>query len=331
MNRKIFRSNKTGKILGAFLLSLIIAFVPTTSAGFINIPPLINVTYPAQEENVIPNSGVVQIPLDTTFTLTGPFAGFAEKGRLGKSAVQIELKIVEKPNYCTASISNPLVNIPVGGEEPFRSILTATVTENAPAFQQAVVRISATSKIQRGILFNIAEETTEFDISFDIGYWSVVAYEMPNGTLAEIGPSDIVDFPIYIENLGNGPTNVDIELLDYSEKEWDVNITSSVQLGSGVNDYENNREQVHLKIKPKNSKNWNNKIETFGVRFSPSYQGKPEFQGQQEIINFNVKKIGREDEEGNLENYYLIILIVVIIVIILILIFLKRRYLLYAK
>jgi hypothetical protein len=331
MNRKTFISKKTGIIFGAVLLSLIIAFVPTTSAGFINISPLINVSYPAQEENVIPNSGVIQIPLDTIFTLTGPFAGFAEKGRLGKSVVQIELKIVQKPDYCTASISNPLGNIQVGEATPYRSYLTATVTENAPAFQQAVVRISATSKIQRGILFNIAEETTEFDVSFNIGYWSVVSYEMSNGTLAEIGPSDTVDFPINIVNLGNGPTKIEIELMDYPEKEWDINITSSVHLSSGINDHKNNREMVHLKIKPKNSKNWNNKIETFGVRFSPSYLGRPEFQGQQEIINFNVKKISREDEGGNIENNYLIILIVVIVLIILISIFIKRRYLLYTK
>jgi hypothetical protein len=331
MNRKIFKSNKTGKIFSAFLLSIIIAFVPTTSAGIINIPPLINVTYPVQDENVVPNSGVLDIPLETTFFLTGPWARFAEKCRIGNSVLQIELKIIQKPDYCTASISNPLANIAVGEDEPYRSVLTATVNENAPAFHQAVVRISATSKLQRGLLFNIAEETAEFDVSFNIGYWSVVSYEIPNGTLAEIGPSDTVDFPIYIENLGNGPTKVDIELMDYPEKEWDVNITSSVQLSSGINDYKNSREQVHLKIIPKNSKNWKNKIETFGVRFSPSYLGRPELQGQQEIINFNVKKIGQENEERNLEIYYLIILIVIIILIILGYIILKRRYLLYAK
>ena len=214
----------------------------------------------------------------------------------------------------------------MGEVEPYQSILTASVNENAPAFQQAIVRISATSELKRGLLFNIAEETTEFDISFIIGYWSVVAYYMPNGTLAEIGPSDTVDFPIDIVNLGNGPTKVEIQLMDFPEKEWDLNIKSSVQLGSGIYESENSKKTVHLKIKSNNSKNWNNKIETFGVRFSPNYLGKPELQGQQVTYNFNVKKIGHLDEEEDLENYFLIILIVAIILIILISIILKRKY-----
>jgi len=322
----MFRLDKTGIIFCVLFVSLLIAFVPTTYAGFINVPPLINVSYPTQKENLVPNSGVLEIPLATTFTLTGPFASFVEKGLLGRGIVQIELKIVQKPDYCTASISNPLVNIPVGEKEAYQSILTATVTENAPAFQQAVVRISASSKLQRGLLFNIPEETFEFDINFIIGYWSVVAYYMPNGTLAEIGPSDSVDFPIDIENLGNGPTFVGIELMDFSEKEWEVKITSSVQLSSGIYDGENSKKTVHLKILSNTSKNWNNKIETFRVKFSPSYLGKPDLTGQQNIINFNVQKIGHIDDEENFENYFLIILIAGIILIILISIIIKRRY-----
>jgi len=332
MIRKILRKNKIGIILGTFLLSLFIAFVPTTSSGLVSVPPLINVTYPAQEENLVPNSGVLSRPLDTTFTLTGPFASFVENGLLGKSVVQIELKVIEKPDYCTVSISNSLANIKVGQVEPYQSRLTVTVDENAPAFQQAVIRISATSELRRGLLFNIAEETAEFDISFIIGYWCVVAYELPNGTLAEIGPSDTVDFPIDIENLGNGPTYVGIELMDFSEKEWDVNIASCVQLGSGIYESANSKKTIHLKIKSNTSKSWNNKIETFKVKFSPSYLGVSDLTGQPAIINFDVKKIGSiDEEEEDLENYFLIILIVAIILIIFISIILKRRYSQYAN
>jgi hypothetical protein len=324
MTRKIFSTVKSGIILGTLLLSFIIAFVPITSAGIIDVPTLINVSYPSQEENVIPNGEALTIPLETSFTLTGRWASYVENSRIGKSVIQIELKVVEKPDYCSASISNPLANIAVGEEEAYLSFLTVSVNENAPAFQQGVVRISATSVSKRGLLFNIVGNTTEFDINFIIGYFSDVTYELPKGTFAEIKQSEKIDFPIEIENLGNGPTLVNIELMDYPEKVWDVDITSSVQLGSGIYESENTKKMVYLKIKPKNYSDWNNNRETFRVKFTHNYLGKPELQGQQEIINFNVQKIG--SGEGTVNNI-LIILILAIILIILISIILKRRYL----
>ena len=259
MFRKINRTVKTRIIFGILIISLFITFSPFISAGFINVPPLIILTYPTPEEPLIPNSGVLDIPLYTTFTLTGPFANIVERfSLLRKNNVEIELKVVQTPDWCDASISNPLAQMNLKQTEPYQSTLTVTVTEDAPAFTQGVVRISTTSKIQRGLLFNIAEETAEFDVSFIIGYWSVVSYELPNGTIAEIRPFDTADFQIDIENLGNGPTLVSIELIDYPEDEWDTNITSSVQLSSPIYDGEDSSESIHLRIKPKISSNWNN-------------------------------------------------------------------------
>jgi len=309
--RKNLRTVKTGIIFGILLLSLFIAFVPTTSAGLISVPPLINVSFPAQEKNIVPNSAVLIIPLETTFTLTGPFASFAENGLLGKSVVQIELKVVQKPDWCTASISNPLANIPVGEVKPYQSRLTVTVTENAPAFQQGVVRISATSKIQKSVLFNIGEVTVEFDINFIIGYWSVVAYEMPKGTLAEVGPLDTADFQIDIENIGNGPTFVAIELVDVPEDEWSINVPSSVQLATGIYQSENSKKTVHLKIKPPYGFGFHNERKTFAVKFTPNYLGLPDLQGQEVTYYFNVQNIGMSPGAGF--EIPLIISVVVII------------------
>jgi len=319
--RKNLRSVKTGIIFGTLLLSLFIAFLPTTSAGFLNVPPLINVTYPIQNENVIPNSGVLDIPLSTTFTLTGPWASAAEKGLLGTTVVQIELKVIQKPDWCTASISNPLAQIKVGQPEPYPSTLTVTVNENAPAFQQGVVRISATSKIQRSVLFNIGEETVEFDISFIIGYWSVVSYDMPDGTLVEVGPLDTADFQIDIENIGNGPTYVGIEIVDIPEDEWSVNIASSVQLAAAVYQGGGTKKTVHLKIKPPYGFGFHNDRKTFGVKFTPSYLGKPELIGQTETIYFNVQNIGLSPGYG----YEIPLIITVVVIIILFFYFYRQR------
>ena len=288
--------------------------------------PIIEVTYPHLEELATPNSGALDIPLATTFKLTGRYAKFIEQRSLLRNAIiNIELKIVNTPDWCYANISNSNVQLPLDHTEPFKSTLTVTVTEKAPAFSQGVVKISATSKILRGIIFNIAEQTAEFDISFIIGYWSAVSFQ-PKGNIAEIGPYDTADFQIDIENLGNGPTYVKIETMDYPKEEWDVNIASSVVLSSAVDGGEGNSKSVYLKIKPSIDSDWNNKRQTFKVKFSPSYLGQPYLTGQEEIIIFIVQKIGSlKDEES--DNNFLIILVTAVVLVILISIFLKWRHL----
>jgi hypothetical protein len=319
--RKNFRTVKTGIIFGILLMSLFVAFIPSASAGFITVPPLINVKYPVQEENLVPNSGVLNIPLETTFTLTGPFASFVQSGLLRSTVVQIELKVVEKEDWIEASISNPLVQLGLDHIEPYQSTLTVTVTENAPAFTQGVVRISATSKMQRSLFLNIGEETVEFDVSFIVGYWSVVSYEMPKGTLVEVGPLDTADFQINIENLGNGPTYVAIELIDVPQEEWSINIASSVQLASTVYGGEGTSKTVYLKIKPPYGFGFHNERKVFGVRFTPSYLGKPELIGQQETIYFNVQNIGMSPGAG----YEIPLIVAVVVIVSLMYYFFRQR------
>lgn len=311
--RKNLRTVKMGIIFGILLLSILIAFIPTTSAGLIKVSPLVTVEYPAQDENIIPNSGVLDIPLKTSFELTGPFGGIVKsRSLLADTAIQIELKVVSTEDWTTASISNPIIKLTPQQVEPDQTArVTITVTEKAPAFTQGVVKISATSKLQRGILFNIVEETVEFDISFIIGYWAVVSYGLPEGNLVEIGPLDTADFPIDIENIGNGPTYVGIEVVDIPEGEWTIAIASSVQLASAIYPGEETSKTVHLRIKPPFGFGFHNDRKTFSVKFSPYYLGRPDLVGQSEVITFNVQNIGISPGAG-----YEIPMIVIVVVII---------------
>ncbi len=318
--KKNFRTVKTGIIFGVLLFSLFAVFIPSSSAGPVKIKPLINVTYPTAEENLIPLSGALEIPLYTTFALTGPLASIVEKRSLLKNtAIQIELKVVSTEDWCEASISNHLVQLTLGYTEPFQSTLIVTVTENAPAFAQGIVKISATSKEQPSLLFSIAEETFEFDVSFIIGYWSVVSYQMPKGTLMEVGPLDTADFEIEIENLGNGPTYVAIEIIDIPEGDWSINIASSVQLSSAVYGGEGTTKTVHLIVKPPYGFGFHNERENFKVKFTPYFLGRADLVGQEEIITFNVQNIGLSPGAG-----YEIPLIVVVLVIIVVIFYLYK-------
>jgi len=319
--RKNFRTVKTGIIFGILLLSLFVALVPSTSAGFIPVDPLILVKYPKPEQNVVPLGRALDITLETTFTLTGPIANIVQKASLLRDAViQIELKVIQTEEWCEASIANPLVQLPMTHTEPFPSTLTVTVTENAPAFTQGIVRISATSKVQHGILFKISEQTVEFDISFIIGYWAVVAYEPTRGNFMEIGPLDTADFEIDVENLGNGPTYVSIEILEIPEDDWSVNIKSSVILSSAVYGGEGSSEKVLLRIKPPYGFGFHNERRNFKVRFTPIYLGQSDLVGQPETLQFVVQSVGLSPGVG-----FEIPLIVAVVVIIFLIYYFYRQ------
>jgi hypothetical protein len=199
-----------------------------------------------------------------------------------------------------------------------------TVTEQAPAFQQGTIRISATSVALPGLLFTITEERYDYDISFEIGYWPVISYEPEKGTLMEIGPLDTADFPIKLENLGNGLTRVQIEPVDLPSGDWSVNIASSVTLASATAQGGASEKTVHLVIKPPYGFGFHNERETFKIRFTPYYQGgDASLVGISETLTFNVQNVGISPGIGF--EIPLIISVVVIIGLIIYLFRIKLR------
>jgi hypothetical protein len=297
--KRNFRTFKTGIVFGLVLISMFAVFIPNASAGFIKVKPLINVTYPTAEENIVPNSGVLIIPLSTTFTLTGIGASFVETGSLlTDTPVSIELKVESKEDWIDASIDNPLVSSKLTEKEPKISTLKITVTEKAPAFQLGSIRISATSKEQPGLLFTIAQDVAYFDVSFVVGYWPVVSYELPKGNRIETGPMGTAEFEINLVNMGNGATYVKIDPV-LAKDGWSISIASSVNLASAVDSKDgNNKATVKLIIKPPYGFGFHNERQDFKVEFTPYYLGRPDLTGPVEPITFTVQSVGMSAGTG---------------------------------
>jgi hypothetical protein len=291
--------------------------------SFFTAYPVIELEYEKIEEPVIPNGDDIEIPFNITFKLTGRYADFQSK-RLKNEVITIELSIEEKPYWCKASIEDTYVTLPIGPTESYQSTLKVELIENAEAFTKNFVKVKATSPEIKGLFFTrVKEGEALFEIPFVLGYNCVVAYKMPKGTSTEVGPLETADFEIIIENLGNGPTFLKIDLVDKSKEGWSVNIASSVQLGSGIEESEAKQKIVHLKIKPPYQFGLHNERETFGVKFTPSYLGQPEIAGDEVIMYFNVQNVGMSPGAGY--EIPLIITVVVIFIITCISIFLKWR------
>jgi hypothetical protein len=281
-------------------------------------PPLIIIEYEPQEENVMPNSEVFEIPLEVSCTLSGPFRKWQTRW-LRDRPIEIELSILEKPEWCYANITNPTIDVVVDDTEPSKTGITLTITEKAPAFQQGTIKIRATNKELSGIFFTRVPKTEyDYDISFEIGYWPMLNYST-NNTEMEIPPLNETYIPIKIKNLGNGVTKVLIEIEEVPEK-WNVTYPTSVTLASAISG-QGNETEINIKVKP--PKDFSTR--TINVSLTSHYLGNPEIEGQTGNLQIVLKNDGSLKGEG-FDITLLIIIIVVIFLLVIVSIFLKQKY-----
>jgi hypothetical protein len=280
---------------------------------------LINIRYTTPEDAVTPNRGVIDIPLLTTFELTGPFVNFQKK-LLRNYIMEINLSIEGKDEWCRASISNPLVKLGMRHTEPFHSTLSVTVTEDAPAFSQGVVSIKATSEDVYGFLFKrVNGAEVIFDVTFVVGYWPCLSASLENSTW-KIPPRIVTEIPITLENLGNGPTHVAIEIEEIPKK-WNITYPKSVQLGSGVYENANKKKDIVIQLIPPEI--FSN--ERINMTINYYYIGMPELQGTPISFELTVQNDGSYNESGF--YYNLLILVFLVLIIFFIIRFRKRRLL----
>jgi len=317
---------KTSLIMAVLLFSIFAVFAPSSSAKLLTVSPLITITHD-KADNIIPRSGTLEINLSVSLVLSGIGSTYVEtRSLLASSPISITLEVEEQYDWIDASISNSNAEIKISetGKAWEASRVTLTVTEKAPAFTLGKVKIIAKSQKLSGILFEIESVTATADVPFEVGYWPVVNFELPEGNFKEIGPLDTADFPIEINNLANGMTDVRIEVLDGPEGDWVVSLPSSVKLSDFLTE-ERKKSTIHLTIKPPFGFGFHNDRASFKIKFTPQYfganVGRPELMGQPEIIQFNVQSIGMSPGAG----FELPMIITVLVVLFIGVYFYKRK------
>ena len=253
------------------------------------VSPLIDVTYEPLNESVIPNDGVYTIPLEVWISLTGKYKDMQLR-LLNNRKIPVELTIINTDSWCDAQIDNSNLSITPESDNPEIAILKVSVNEKAPAFTQSRISIQATSSSIQGMIFErITEGVREFDVSFVIGYLPIVNYDIEK-SLYEIPVNSQTKVPIKIKNLGNGYTNINIEIIE-KPNTFNISFPSSVKLGA-PNNGGNAETEVNLIVRP--MKSFNN--ENIRLKFTPNYVGRPDLKGLPEIINVFFKDDGSYDE-----------------------------------
>ena len=267
---------------------------------------------------ISPLKETIQIPITVRYQVIGLYANFFTK-RLNKATdacIDLEIESSSVPSFCSASINPSMVQAPITTEltsSSTKPILFVTVNENAPAFEDFIIRIIATSKEVYGIISKIEEDTVIGEVRVKVDYYPLIIVEKEYN-YKKISPLNVTTLSYKIENFGNGPTEVFIEIEDPPE-DWSISFPKSIILESAAYD-KDNKGIVEIQVKP--NKTFTN--ETLKISFTPCYERDPDKKGNTYTISTVLENDGSLKSENEIFENNLSLLIIVITIIILVII-----------
>jgi len=288
--KKNFRSVKATLIIGLLLVSVLVALIPTTTAGaFSSLESYVNVTYDTSITNepiYIRGTGKA-INVNITYGVTSAsLFGIGDKiwlaMHLGRT-VQIQVEPFEYPDWATVSISQwPTAKIQTA-DKSYPVTINLKVSEDAPAFGKGDIKLRFTVP-DVGMIKGVV---TEVNIPFSVGYTPIVSPEVIGGESKIIGPMDTTVFPIELTNLGNARTRVQLEITNIPDG-WSAIITNEVIIEEG----EGSKATVYLTVRPPRGFGYHDDSASIVIRYTPEMVEQPTFVGASKPINVLIESRG---------------------------------------
>jgi len=261
---KKFNAAIASIVTGLVLVGILIAVLPTTSAGLIfNLQSTLNVTWANEmQEPLVPRGELRTLTLVIAHTVT---RGALDEGllvTLTGALIKIDISIIETPSWCTATISQGTLSVTVQPDKTstVETTLSIQVANDAPAYDLGYIKIKATAA--RTSL--IAGYENDFTLSFIPAYKALIRPSLPETNSKEIGPMDTAVFPIDIANLGNARTVVLLSVVSVP-KDWVAVITSQLVLEEGAG----STGTAYLVIKPPKGFGYHDDQKTITISMQP--------------------------------------------------------------
>jgi len=278
-------------IMLLILGSLLAIIIPISSARqtIFDCQTIVQIEYDEDAANspFLPVDMTKEIPVTINYYIRGYFD---EEVPLAYEHLEnnfIYLDIIEKPEWCTASLSPDfLLMFPSASGEIENVTLIVKVDENVHAFDIGTIKIEVRVQDMRVIKGG----TFNGEISFNPGYLPLLDLNVPSDTVKMIGPLDTAKFDIDIENLGNAKTIVSSNVLDIPDG-WIVTIESETVIGTiTIGDSPNRR--ISLIVRPPYDFGYHNDREVIQVSLTPSYFEDPALAGEEYLLTFIVQSKG---------------------------------------
>ena len=233
-------------------------------------------------EPIIPLTGEYCRVISVSYKITGILAVFISRLLSGRMDMEITLSVEDVPDYATVRVSPKVVNTVIGTQwNSEQCYVYISVNEDAPAYEISYFSLKATSvsiKGPLGLLTWIHDAEHVQDIPFVPGYLAIIDI-IPETTYIETPPGEITNLSILFENIGNGLTMVNAEIIQIPSDDWWCYIQPETVLGVGES------KNVPFFILPPG--NFSGR-EDIRLSFTPSYFYDPTQQGYTYIILITV-------------------------------------------
>ena len=284
---KKFKAAKASIVTGLVLVGVLVAVLPTTSAGPIfNLQSTLNVTWGNEmQEPIVPRGELRTLTLNITHTVAKGVLGADVLALLTGSLIRINVSIIQTPSWCTATISQGTLSVIVqpNAISHVETKVSIQVANDAPAYDLGYIKIKATAA--RTSL--IAGYENDFTLSFIPAYKALISPSLPETNSKEIGPMDTAVFPIDIANLGNARTVVLLSVVNIP-KDWVAIVTSQLLLEEGAG----STGTVYLIIKPPKDFGYHDDQKTFTISMQPVKADDYSKKGEITNVTFLVQSRG---------------------------------------
>lgn len=225
------------------------------------------------------------IPLNITYwILGGPFSQLILFYYMKTfQYVTVSLEIEDIPSWCTADLTTPQLQFPITNVQTTKiTVLTVSVDYTAPAFEPFYLKIHASVNDTRGpygILPLIQGCEVVPEIGFVSAYMPLLGITLGNYIYITTPKTPVVA-PILVQNLGNGDTTVDVDIID-KPQDWYF-ILGPPQLQLAVNE----SKVMNLSIFPPMNSHI---IQTIIISFTPYSSSHPTYQGEPHYVYIMVE------------------------------------------
>jgi hypothetical protein len=307
---KRFRVVKATIFMSIILMSVFAVIAPSASAGIFNKQSgLVNAS---QAVNLVYTSGSLKEPVEIkgepnvlkinvtyTFSVGGGLLSWllSRYTRLGYGGQQISvvLNILDYPEeWSVVTLDDKNIDFIIleNGQSSISKevVMTVTVNENAPAYEQGKIIIEVDVAGLNRLLFpNIPKFHDEKELYIIPQYNGVVDPKIVGSISKHIGPMDTVTFPIEVENNGNERSKVYFEI-ENIPKGWQAIVAPSTILEVGE------KKTVELAIQPPNTLGYHYDREQFEVKITPARatvtSGTEQLYGRTEKVEVAVESQG---------------------------------------
>jgi hypothetical protein len=180
---------------------------------YIGLQPIIRFSWDgnATSKPIMPRTELRVVNMNISFTIAGGYLASLFARLLSHRIVLASLEIADKPDWCTATLSNYIMGFTIpshlGVIQTQPTTLCISLSGDAPAYHLGAITLRARVEPLYGFfgLVRFMKGTTnEATLSFYPAYQPLLFLTLPQGNTIETPPLTTVDLPVIIKNVGNG-------------------------------------------------------------------------------------------------------------------------------